>query len=108
MKDYWLSIFKESLSGTFVVTQKGILTLVVTKKKEKWTTSFDSGSDSKKEPRVLTLVVTQKKKNEPRILTLVVTQKKKKNEPRVLTLVVTQNRKQKDASLTRKHLIVET
>jgi hypothetical protein len=33
---------------------------------------------------------------------------KKKNEPRVLTLVVTQNRKQKDASLTRKHLIVET
>jgi hypothetical protein len=52
--------------------------------------------------------VTQKKKNEPRILTLVVTQKKKKNEPRVLTLVVTQNRKQKDASLTRKHLIVET
>ena len=49
MKDYWLSIFKESLSGTFVVTQKGILTLVVTKKKEKWTTSFDFGSDSKKE-----------------------------------------------------------
>ena len=83
MKDYWLSIFKESLSGTCVVTQKRILTLVVTKKK-------------KNEPQVLTLVVTQKKKKkEPWVLTLVVTQKKKKKEPRVLTLVGTQKKKKK-------------
>ena len=34
-------------------------------KKEKWTMSFDFGSDSKNEPRVLTLIVTQKRKNEP-------------------------------------------